>query len=224
MTTVILLEPVVEIGYGLAELPALPLMGTREPGSWMAVDRDSTLADAGLFVAMLAEHAGADRRTGVAEAVARVVAAESLILPGGLRASDTVTGKSVVPGCCVGLEDWREWVDLLNHVSPWMGHDPGPWVEFHTSRLRLWQDSHNPPRRGHRNIPIRIDIPEDELPRLLVGVQQALNDFLIVVQLWAAEAGVASSANALVAAIDQHFTVSAPLQLPTTGGAPGTYS
>lgn len=222
--TVIVLEPVVQIDYGPVELPALPLMETREPGAWLAVSGDSTLADAGLFVAMLAEHSGADRQTGAAEAVALVVATETLILPGGLRASDTVTGKSVVPGCCAGLEEWREWADLLNHVSPMMGHDPWPWVEFRVGCLRLWQDSLNDPRRGHRNVPVRVDIPEDELPGLLFGVHKALNDFLIVVHLWAVESGLASSADALTTVIDRHFAVSAPLQLPTTGGAAGIYS
>jgi hypothetical protein len=38
-----------------------------------------------------------------------LVEAEALLAPGGLRFHDSVTKAEFVPGCCFGLESWREW-------------------------------------------------------------------------------------------------------------------
>lgn len=34
---------------------------------------------------------------------------DRLFAAGGLRVTDTSTGVAFLPGCCDGLEDWREW-------------------------------------------------------------------------------------------------------------------
>ena len=97
-----------------------------------------------------------------------------------------------------------------------MGHDPGPWVEFRSGILRVWQDGPpGQPKRKHRNIPIHVDIPERELPGLLYGVQEALSEFLGVIYRWAELAGALELAVNLVAAIDRHFRITSPLRLPS---------
>jgi hypothetical protein len=144
---VITLDPVVEVGWRSAnDGPHLAPMADLPAGSWLVVDGGRTVEAAGLFVSLLAEREGLGRDAGAAEAVAAVVKADTLILPGGLRVTDTMTGKSVVPGCCAGLEAWRDWVELLERRQPWMGHDPGPWVEFRDGRVRLWQDGRSSSR------------------------------------------------------------------------------
>jgi hypothetical protein len=39
---------------------------------------------------------------------------EKLSVGGGLTARDTETGAEIEPGCCLGLEMWRDWKYLLD--------------------------------------------------------------------------------------------------------------
>lgn len=67
----------------------------------------------------------------------------SLVLPGGLLAR--ADGRSVAPSCCSGLENWTEWqVALSDGSSPWMGHDPSPWLEVQDDYFYLWPDTELP--------------------------------------------------------------------------------
>jgi hypothetical protein len=53
-------------------------------------------------------------------------------------------GREVVPGCCCGLEDWHEWLDVPHGKNAvWTGHDPSPEVEYIEDRVRVWQDQKN---------------------------------------------------------------------------------
>ncbi|WP_228010899.1 hypothetical protein [Nonomuraea phyllanthi] len=44
--------------------------------------------------------------------------AEGLIAPGGLRFRDNTTGVTIAPGCCFGLENWRDWWDVIGGKNP----------------------------------------------------------------------------------------------------------
>ncbi|MDX8054259.1 hypothetical protein SK571_33225 [Lentzea sp. BCCO 10_0798] len=54
----------------------------------------------------------------------------SLPCPGGTEVRDTGAGVRVGPGCCAGLESWRERARLLDGEVPWLGHSPTSGVEF----------------------------------------------------------------------------------------------
>jgi hypothetical protein len=69
-----------------------------------------------------------------------LLAEEFLTAAGGLQVRDSTVGTVVTPGCCAGLEDWHDWAQVLTGDSPWLGHDPGPEVEFVGDDLRVWQD------------------------------------------------------------------------------------
>ncbi|MFD9220597.1 hypothetical protein ACFWDI_11445 [Streptomyces sp. NPDC060064] len=112
------------------------------------------------------------------EQIRRLAAAETAIAPGGLRIRDTNTGVTALPGCCFGLENWRDWLDLMNGEEPWLGHDPAPRLEQVGSLVRLWPDAEHP-----TGVP--IDIPRDELPELLGSVRDELGGFLTLVEQWA---------------------------------------
>ena len=60
-------------------------------------------------------------------------------IPGGFAAVDQ--GKLIGPSCCCGLETWQEWLDVLTtRRSPWMGHDPAPFVEVQGDWVSIWAD------------------------------------------------------------------------------------
>jgi hypothetical protein len=62
-----------------------------------------------------------------------------IAVPGGFAAVEQ--GRVIGPSCCCGLETWRQWLDVLNtRRSPWMGHDPSPFVEIREDRVNIWAD------------------------------------------------------------------------------------
>lgn len=184
----------------VAEIQAVatvaPWPVSRPPAwSWLVLDGAATVEDAGLFVALLAERLEPSPADAVA-AVDALAAEEMLILGGGLRVLDTATGAAVTPGCCCGLEDWREWELVLDGVSPWFGHDPSPSVETDGELLRVRQDEAAVP----------IEFPRADLPALLDGVRADLTAFLGRLAAWAPS----GRADALVELVDRHFHVSRP--------------
>ncbi|MCZ4516225.1 hypothetical protein O3Q52_50610 [Streptomyces sp. ActVer] len=137
------------------------------------------------------------------EQVGRLVATECVVAPGGLRIRDTATGVTAVPGCCFGLENWRDWLDLLNGDEPWLGHDPSPRIEHAGAVARLWPD-------GDRPEGPPIELPLAQLPELLGLVRERLVGFLGAVEAWGASYAP-SVAGAVVAKLDEDLAVSAPL-------------
>lgn len=103
--------------------------------------------------------------------------AEDFVLPGGLRFSEDEQVK-VVPGCCAGLEDWREWLDVPNGNTIWAGHDPSPGVEFVDGGIRVWQDE------KAEGIEF-IDLSADEMRGLLKKVESDLKGFVFRLGEWA---------------------------------------
>lgn len=140
------------------------------------------------------------------EQVRRLLTAECVVAPGGLRVRDTVTGVTASPGCCFGLENWRDWLDLVEGGEPWLGHDPEPRVEHVGAVIRLWPDA-------ARQEGLPVDIPRAELRELLGSVRDDLAGFLKSVERWAS-GGFAPLTAALVARLDESLAVSAPLDRP----------
>jgi len=104
---------------------------------------------------------------------------DSLFAAGGLRVTDSVTGVTFLPGCCNGLEDWREWHQVLE--SEWQigfGHDPDPGAERRGETVLLTVDCER------SDSPV-IELPALELRRLLAGAEDDLAGFLLLATDWA---------------------------------------
>ncbi|MFD4637481.1 hypothetical protein ACFWN2_09230 [Lentzea sp. NPDC058436] len=125
---------------------------------------------------------------------------EMVILAGGVRVSDTSTGLRIEPGCCFGLENWRDWAGVLDGEVSWLGHSPAPGVERADGVLRLWRDE------SRRDEPA-CEFPLADLPGHLEGVRQDLIAFLGLLRAWAPD----GLGERLAAAFDHHFHVSPPL-------------
>lgn len=210
---VIMMEAVIQVPMldeGSAPWPVAAVA----PGSWLVLNAGCIAEQVGLFVAALAARIDVAYPGGRDEVADALLAEEMLIVPGGLRLSDTSAGTVVVPGCCCCLEDWREWIRVLTDGSPWLGHDPGPEVEVIGEALRVWQDG-GPDRERGRWAEQRVDLPRRALPQLLLGVQQELVGFLGVLAEWAGQAGLGQRGAALEKSVDRNFAIAAPLELPT---------
>ncbi|WP_155123630.1 MULTISPECIES: hypothetical protein [unclassified Actinoplanes] len=164
---------------------------------WLELDGRCGAEQAALFVGALA---GADADLPAAERIAALLAAEMLIVAGGLALDDTVSGVSIRPGCCAGLEDWRDWASIAAGQPVWLGHSPEPRIEVDGDRRRVWQDV--TPGSPH------VDVTGAELFRLLAGVQRDLVGFLGVLRAWGRSFG---RGDLLAARIDRDFAITAPL-------------
>ncbi|MET9251677.1 hypothetical protein [Nonomuraea sp. NPDC003709] len=135
--------------------------------------------------------------------------AEALIAPGGLRIRDTATNAEILPGCCCGLENWREWRNVLHKQGIWLGHDPDTELEYIAGAVRLRQES------GSRSLPSpthEVEIQLDDLPALLATVHLRLQGFLSLVGRWASET-TPRAADRLVTILDENFEINGPLEL-----------
>ncbi|SFR29803.1 hypothetical protein SAMN04488564_121127 [Lentzea waywayandensis] len=125
---------------------------------------------------------------------------ECLIMSGGVRLQDTGSGVVIEPGCCAGLEEWRQWLWLLDGERPWLGHSLDPGLEFRADVARLWPDAEDADGPA-------CEIRIAEVRAHLEGVRQDLLGFLELVRRWAPH-GLGEQ---LAAAFDEHFHISAPL-------------
>jgi hypothetical protein len=129
----------------------------------------------------------------------RVIQAPSLVLPGGIQAR-TATDKVISPSCCCGLEGWRDWLRFMKKgQSPWLGHDPNPWVEKVGGLVRVWSDE------GHRAF--HIDFEKSKFEAELIKVQQDLNAFLGRSEEWAGRMGCLEPSK-LSGKFDECFNIS----------------
>ncbi|MFE6402439.1 hypothetical protein [Streptomyces alboflavus] len=103
-----------------------------------------------------------------------------LFAAGGLRVTDSSTGVALLPGCCDGLEDWRDWHQFLDGGSLLgFGHDPSsPIAERFDDTVRLTVNA------DRSDSPV-IELSLTELRDLLAGVERDLAGFLALAADWA---------------------------------------
>ncbi|WP_433393300.1 hypothetical protein [Micromonospora sp. KLBMP9576] len=202
------LQPVLEV----APLGDFTLWPVTDVEGWLVLSGALSAPEVGTAVARIAAYNHLDERTtwpggtDPLTAVRPVVAAGpepgALLVPGGLRLSDPGTGARVEPGCCNGVEDWREWYGLRAGALLDLGHDPTPWAEPRPDgTLRVWADEEGSSW---------VDTDLDELTGLLDGVRADLAGFLRALRSWADDV-VPAAATDLVASLDRHLQVTGPV-------------
>ena len=98
---------------------------------------------------------------------------------GGLRITDTATGITFVPGRCNGLDERRDWFEVLDgDGSASFGHHPTPLAERDRDVVRLTVDAESD------DSPV-IELPVTELRHLLAGAERDLVDIVHLAAAWA---------------------------------------
>ncbi|MFD9036663.1 hypothetical protein ACFVZW_36850, partial [Streptomyces sp. NPDC059567] len=105
---------------------------------------------------------------------------DSLFAASGLRVTDNSTGVTFLPGCCDGLEDWRDWHQFADGGSLLgFGHDPlSPVAERFGDTVRLTVNA------DQSDSPV-VELSITELRNLLAGAESDLADFLALAADWA---------------------------------------
>ncbi|MGW6015448.1 hypothetical protein [Streptomyces sp. NPDC055210] len=99
---------------------------------------------------------------------------------GGLRVIDTSTGVTFLPGCCDGLESWRDWHQLDDGKLLGFGHEPvSPVAEHFGDTVRLTVNT------KQRESPV-ITLSVTEFRHRLAGAERDLADFLALAADWTA--------------------------------------
>jgi hypothetical protein len=159
------------------------------PGELIVLDGAASPETVGAVVAHLARynHHRAPEGTSIdgsgAEVLRAIMEMDRPLLPGGVRVRDGA-GNAVEPGCCCGVEGWRQWLAVTDgETSPWMGHDPWGWVEHEADALRV----RCRPESGEPgdDATTTIIVPRADLPRLLAGIEADLRAFLPRLHEWA---------------------------------------
>jgi hypothetical protein len=121
------------------------------------------------------------------------------ILPGGLRVRD-VSGRTIAPSCCCGLEDWREWLEFLRTgKSPFLGHDPAQGIEHLGDVIRVVSF----PAEGTEYY---IELQPNDFANELRQVQDDLKQFLAVLKNWAVHLDLAQGEDC-VTRFDEMFEI-----------------
>jgi hypothetical protein len=107
---------------------------------------------------------------------------------------------------CCGLEDWREWLDVADGETLWLGHDPSPRLEHADEVVQLWPDSADAQEKTEQPIEIALG----ELPGILRAVQEGLQGFLLLTGKWATR-HVPTLAEDLAAKLDEGLAISRSL-------------
>ena len=124
----------------------------RTSGAFIELNDRSPDADIASVLALLASYNDIASSGSIEDVAQAVSNAETLVLPGGLLAR--AESVEIPPGCCCGLEGWREWFGVApGGSSPWLGHDPSPWVECTASTAIVWADSELGDRSPRVSVP-----------------------------------------------------------------------
>jgi hypothetical protein len=151
-----------------------------------------------LFLVSLSRYGDPDFRSDdLAAIAARLLSREGAVLAGGLVAVKDAF--RLFPGCCCGLEGWREWRFVVpgDHNGLWLGHDPSPWVDT-TGPVAILH-----PDEGDDET---LAVPYAEVGEALARAGRDLEDFLAVLALWLKAEGIADSPR-LVARIGEWFRI-----------------
>ena len=133
-----------------------------------------------------------------------------LLAAGGFRVTDNATGTVFVePGCCSGLETWRDWLEVLDGTGcSYFGHNPSSMAERVGDSVRLTLDAY-----GDEDSPV-IELPVDQVRTLVTGAQRDLQDFLNLAGSWA-EQHLPAHAAAVTAALARALDLG-PIQCPAS--------
>ncbi|MCZ0982977.1 hypothetical protein O1L60_39500 [Streptomyces diastatochromogenes] len=132
----------------------------------------------------------------------------NLFAAGGFRVTDLATDTVFVePGCCNGLETWRDWQELLDGADcAYFGHDPSSTAERVGDNIRLTLDAD---KKDESSV---IELPLDQMRTLVTRAEADLRAFRSLAGTWA-EQHLPTHATAVTAALSRALDLDLDLEL-----------
>ncbi|PWS44365.1 hypothetical protein DLE01_42730 [Streptomyces sp. FT05W] len=196
------MQPVLEISA--ADDFALWPVGEHESYGYLVLNGELTPAEVGTAVMQIAdcnalepeEEHGPRSNDPLGTFLHGLLTMPDLFAAGGFRVTDNATDTVFAePGCCNGLETWRDWLEVLNGSGcSYFGHDPSSMAERLGDIVRLTFDAHE-----SDSSPV-IELSVDQIRTLVAGAQRDLQDFLSLAETWA-EQHLPTHAAAVTAAL-----------------------
>ncbi|GAB2442992.1 hypothetical protein [Streptomyces incanus] len=208
----IVLQPVLEV-YASTSFTLWPIAEAGQPYGFLPLDGTLSVPEVGTAVMRIADCNDMEPEAGshpqkpadpLGAFLYGLLTLDDLFASGGLRVTDTVTGVTLLPGCCNGLEERGDWLDVLDGDG-WasFGHDPSPLAErLDDGTVRLTIDAEQ------ADSPV-IELPAEELRRLLAGAEHDLTDFLRLAVTWTAR-HLPEHAASVTAALARVLTLPVP--------------
>lgn len=163
------------------------------------LQRDMSLEEIGLFMLSLTGYEKEDSPKNKDGIIERLIGRQTSILAGGIKVTDKQSGRCILPGCCCGIEGWREWYS----GNPWMGHDPDPWIEHADNGLiKIWSDGAIDNQRSS----FSIDLNKGEFHENMKHVESNFVDFLSQIEAWGKKEQLANYLD-LTEYIDKSFDI-----------------
>jgi len=199
----VLIEAVVEAPWFDGSPPWPWPIAALPPFQHFRIHGDMTPEETGSLVAALTDPLEVAAGLSTQEILRQLSELAYFGLPGGLAVS--ARGRFVVrPGCCSGLEEWREWWAIRDGQSPWMGHDPTPWCQFLGDGLvRFWSSG----GYTHAEVEPHVDLPMGRVIESLEHVYDDLRAVLGRLGDWLGRFGCAD-AETLLSKFDRSFAIS----------------
>lgn len=171
---------------------------------------DMAFEEIGLFVMAVAkygDHYGTDFSSLDKDAVVEMIIRRSgPVVAGGVAILAESAEDSIYPGCCCGLEGWRDWFTFLEKGhSPWMGHDPSPcFAKTGQGQINAWVDADLCGGEPSEHPDLVMD--EADFTESLKQVERDLIGFLDVLESWTLHEDI-EKADELVETIDRAFDI-----------------
>jgi len=177
------LQAVIEF-YGL-DATVCPWEIAEIDGSWLRLSAEMMQPEIGLFFAQLANYNQIDLSQTKEAILKKILGADSLILAGGIQAM--FKEQEISPSCCCGLEGWREWQNFLETGgTPWLGHDPSPWLEQVDGMIRIWSDGG---LGDSMEDAFKIEVERPVFKRAFQSVERDLLGFRFCIEGWCESIG-----------------------------------
>ena len=196
------LQPVIEF-YGFDAESSCPWEIAEITGfEWIRLSAEMSQSEIGLFFAQLAVYNQIDLSENREAILKEILEADGLALAGGIQA--VFEEQVISPSCCCGLEGWREWQDFLKtNETPWLGHDPSPWIEQVDDVIRIWSDGGLGDSMKNA---FKIEVKRSAFEQALQAVERDLLGFRFCIESWCESLGFEQSSE-LAEKIKQCFQI-----------------
>lgn len=180
-TAMVSLKPVVQMPFSERDTELPWEVAKFPPGHFLPLSEKLSLPEVGAVVALLLRYNRLMESRNLDTSLHEIINAKSLVIPGGIGVYKEEK-ISLFPGCCCGLESWRQWEQFLStDDDPWCGHDPEMFFKKTESNIQIDQTINK------SKCTVKISITHYQ--KQLREVETSLSNFCYLLEAWGYDLG-----------------------------------